>query len=262
MSLPPHNNLPNVEPYSVHRPEIHHPRPTRPLAVRRVTIAVMVDEQNHSTWPHYTPATDAPNNENVETRDGNGIPPPETNPRSPSAPAALNRAASPPTLTIHSILTVPPALRSRRRVRLTWDVRFSPDALPLSQLTRRDSINSHHSSSTTHSRYSNPGPTVSTQHMRPRSNTQPGTDLELASDLHARLNLIFNSHPVAEGLSPITPNDGGTPQSFANHPMALEPATSPRRGRMLIICRDLLDWFIPIYARDREVGCTVLDVIR
>ncbi|CAE6409797.1 hypothetical protein ACGC1H_006494 [Rhizoctonia solani] len=261
MSFPPHSDLPNTEAHSAHRPEIHHPRPTRPLAIRRVTIAAMVDAETHSAWSHYTPATDKPNN-NVETRGGNEVPPPENNPRSPSAPAALNRPPSPLPLIIHSILTVPPALRSRPRVRLIWDVRFSPDTLPLSQPGRRDSINSHHSTSTTHSRHSNPGATVSTHHMRSRSNTQPGSDLELASDLYARLNLNYNSHTVAEGLSPITPNDGKAPQPFANDPLAFEPATSPPRGRMLIICRDLLDWFIPIYARDPAVGCTVLDVVR
>ncbi|CAE6484863.1 unnamed protein product [Rhizoctonia solani] len=262
MSQPPQDNLPNIEPHTVHRSEIQHPRPTRPLAIRRVTIAAMVDEQTHSTWQHYTPATDAPNNEAGENRGGNGTAPLDTNPRSPSAPPALNRTPSPPPLTIHSILTVPPALRSRRRIRLTWDVRFSPDTLPYSQPGRRDSVTSHHSASTIHSQHSNPGITVSAQRMRPRSNTQPGTDLELASDLHARLNLNYNSHSVAENLSPTTPSDIGTPQSFANNPMALEPATNPPRGRMLIICRDLLDWFIPIYARDPEVGCTVLDVVR
>jgi hypothetical protein len=31
---------------------------------------------------------------------------------------------------------------------------------------------------------------------------------------------------------------------------------------MLIICRDLLDWFIPIYALDPAIGCTVIDVVR
>ncbi|KAJ1301313.1 hypothetical protein OPQ81_003715 [Rhizoctonia solani] len=190
------------------------------------------------------------------------FPPPQPIPRSPSAPAALNRPPSPPLLTIHPILTVPSALRSRPRVRLTWDVRYSPDALPLSQASRRDSITSQRSTSTTHSRHSNSGTTVSIQRMRPRSNTQPGTDLELASDMHARLNLNYNSSPVPEGLSPLTLNDGGTLQAFADHPMALEPATNPPRGRMLIICRDLLDWFIPIYARDSTVGCTVLEVVR
>ncbi|CAE6419723.1 unnamed protein product [Rhizoctonia solani] len=261
MSLRPHNELPNVEPYSARLPEIHHPRPTRPLAIRRVTIAAMADEQNHPNWPHYAPATDAANDK-VENRDKNETHSLANNPRSPSAPAALNRPPSPPPLTIHPILTVPSALRSRPRVRLIWDVRFSPDALPFSQVGRRDSITSHHSTSTTHSLHSNPGTTATAQRVRPRSNTQPRTDLELATDLHARLNLNYNSHPVTEGLSPTTPNDGGPPQTFADHPMALEPATNPPRGRMLIICRDLLDWFIPIYAHAPEVGCTVLDVVR
>lgn len=31
---------------------------------------------------------------------------------------------------------------------------------------------------------------------------------------------------------------------------------------MLIVCRDLLPWLIPVYARDPNVGCTVLDVVR
>ncbi|CAE6415246.1 unnamed protein product [Rhizoctonia solani] len=261
MSRSPHNDLPDTEPYVAHRPEIQHPRPTRPLATRRVTIAAMVDAQDHSPWSHYTPATNTPT-EHVETRGGNGIPTPDNGPRSPSAPAALNRPPSPPSLTIHSILTVPPALRSRPRVRLIWDVRYSPDTLPLTQPGRRDSITSHHSASTTQSLHSNPGTTASTQRIRLRSNTQPGPDLELASDLYARLNLNYNSHTVTEGLSPISPNEAEAPQPFANNPLAFEPATSPPRGRMLIICRDLLDWFIPIYARDPAVGCTVLEVVR
>ncbi|KAG8729109.1 hypothetical protein FRC11_009483 [Ceratobasidium sp. 423] len=266
MSIPPHQDLPNVEPNGAHRPEIHHPQPIRPPAARRVTISVMVNERTHSTWPHYIPATDAPSDNNeVGHRDNNEVPPPEVNPRPPSAPAVMSRPPPPPSLTIHPILTVPSALRSRSRVRLIWDVRFSPDALPLSQASRRDSITSHHSTSTTLSQHSNPGTTVSNPRIRPRSNTQPGTDLELASDMHARLHLNYNSYPVAEALSPISPtaaNDAVIPQSFADHPMALEPATNPPRSRMLIVCRDLLDWFIPIYARDPELGCTVLEVVR
>ncbi|CAE6496428.1 unnamed protein product [Rhizoctonia solani] len=266
MSLPPRQELPNVEPYGVHHPEIHHPQPIRPPVARRVTISAMVDERTHPTWLHYIPATDAPSdNEEIGNRVNNEVPPPEVNLRPPSAPAVMSRPHSPPSLTIHQILTVPPALRSRPRVKLTWDVRFSPDALPLSQASRRDSITSHHSTSTTHSGHSNPGTTVPNPRTRHRSNTQPGTDLELASDMHARLHLNYNSYPVAEALSPISPttaNDGGRPQSFSDHHIALEPATNPPRSRMLIICRDLLDWFIPIYAHDPEVGCTVLEVVQ
>ncbi|CAE6436150.1 unnamed protein product [Rhizoctonia solani] len=262
MSLRPHHNLPIFGPHNAQCPEIHHPQPTRPLAIRRVTIAAMADELRHPTWPHYTSTTDAPENEKVGHHDGNGTLTPGTDPRPPSAPAALNGPPAQAPLTIHSILTVPSALRSRSHVRLTWDVRFSPDAPPPSQVNRRDSTGSHHSNLTTQSWYSKSGTTVPNLHMRPRSNTQPGTDLELASDMHARLNLNYNSRPVAEPSSPITVNDGVVPQAFANHSMALEPATNPPRSRMLIICRDLLDWFIPIYAIDPGVGCTVLDVVR
>lgn len=82
--------------------------------------------------------------------------------------------------------------------------------------------------------------------------------------MHARLNLNYNSHHIpgtATSESELEP-EKGYGQIFADHPMAAEPATNPPRVRMLIVCRDLLPWLIPIYARDRAVGCTVLDVVR
>ncbi|CAE6474842.1 unnamed protein product [Rhizoctonia solani] len=262
MSLRPHDGLPNTEPHNTLYPEIHHPRPTRPLAIRRVTIAAMVDEASHPSQPHCVPAIDAPDNEKVDHNDDNEVPTPGTDQRSPSAPAALSRPPAQLPLKIHSILTVPSALRSRSHIRLTWDVRFSPDTPPPSQVNRRDSTCSHHSNSTLQSWHSNSSTTVPNLHMRPRSNTQPGTELELASDMHARLNLNYNSYPVAEPISPSAANVGASAQAFGDHPLALEPATSPPRSRMLIICRDLLEWFIPIYASDPGIGCTVLDVVR
>ncbi|KAG9083539.1 hypothetical protein FS749_005948 [Ceratobasidium sp. UAMH 11750] len=137
-------------------------------------------------------------------------------------------------------------------MRLAWDVRFSPDAPSVPIRMRPNHRYSTSAISTipaTSTSTSTPG--------RPRANTQPqadlAPDLELASDLNSRLNHNYNS--IATALGTVT-------GAFANHPLALEPATTPRRARMLIVCRDLLPWLIPVYARDPEAGCTVIDVVR
>lgn len=248
MSLRPHHDT-SGDNTGGQSPEIHHPTPTRPQALRRVSIATETDER--SGWVRYAPASAVLNSEKAEPSDEGSSPVvASTNiQRSPSAPPAMNyHPHGPPPTTIHPVLDIPPALRAsaRPRMRLTWDVRFSPDAPPPPPLVhgRRGSTDS-----TVRSRYI----------TRPRSNTQPADlglnpDLTLAADMHARLNLNYNSQP---GL----PEDG-VGQTFASHPIALEPATSPPRKRMLIVCRDLLPWLIPIYARDPAVGCTVLDVVR
>ncbi|KAG8735444.1 hypothetical protein FRC10_010603 [Ceratobasidium sp. 414] len=238
-------------------PEIHHPRPTRPPQLqRRVTISTDADEEQESpTWRHYAPANAAPNTEKVAQSTevqpvqatGNKIQ------RSPSAPPALNHPPPVPT-TIHPILAVRSILRAHSRMHLAWDVRFSPDAPSIPVRMR-----SNHRYST--SAISPISATSTNTHGRPRANTQPqaglAPDLELASDLNARLNHNYNSIAAAPGTG-----TGPTTGPFANHPLALEPATTPPRARMLIVCRDLLPWLIPVYARDSDIGCTVLDVVR
>lgn len=142
-------------------------------------------------------------------------------------------------------------------MRLGWDVRYSPDApTPVAPQNFRYSTGALGNGNAASIR------------TRPRSNTQPQAqvtaELELASDLGARLNNNYNSHPQPTNpTSPLTPQRvSGPGDVFSAHPVALESATTPPRSRMLIICRDLLSWLIPIYARDPTLGCTVLDVVR
>ncbi|KAF8597587.1 hypothetical protein BDV93DRAFT_562196 [Ceratobasidium sp. AG-I] len=279
MSLRPHFEPPVV----AQQPEIHHPRPTRPAELqRRVTISVATEEDSRgrAAWPHYTPAAVAPNtnvNEKVDSgteaaavAERVGRPPARAGVglRSPSAPPALNYSLPTPTI-IHSLLTVPSALRSRSRPRLGWDVRYSPDT---PTPTARQNF-----------RYSTGGlgdGNAAPIRTRPRSNTQPQPqaqetpELKLATDLSARLNHNYNSHPQpASPTTPLSPvRVSGPGGVFSGHPVALEPATNPPRGRMLIVCRDLLPWITPIHARDPDLipiyasnpdlGCTVLDVVR
>lgn len=166
---------------------------------------------------------------------------------------ALN--CSPPTPTsIHPILTVPSALRSRSHMHLGWDVRYSPDT-PSPDTPQ----NVQYSTRAPGNDITNPVLT------RPRSNTQPEAQAtpELALDLNARLGHNHDSPP--QSASPNSPNSpvcvAGLGGVFSAYPVALEPATTPPRARMLIVCRDLLLWLIPIYAHDSSVGCTVLDVV-
>ncbi|KAG8699515.1 hypothetical protein FRC09_006577 [Ceratobasidium sp. 395] len=255
MSLRPHpEDLHAMDSNGARSPEIHHPRPTRPPQLqRRVTISTDADndEQQSPTWRHYAPANAALNTEKLAQSTEGSTTEVTRNviQRPPSAPPALNHPPPTPT-TIHPILAVRSILRAHARMRLAWDIRFSPDAPTVPVRMRANH------------RYSTGAiSTVSTiTHGRPRSNTQPqadlAPDLELASDMTARLNYNYNSVPAAA-----TGTGTGT-GAFADHSLALEPATTPPRPRMLIVCRDLLPWLIPVYARDPEVGCTVIDVVR
>ncbi|QRW13581.1 hypothetical protein RhiLY_12580 [Ceratobasidium sp. AG-Ba] len=256
MSLRSHPDDLRITNAGARSPEIHHPRPVRPPQLqlqRRVTISTGDDVneiQESPTWRHYVPATADATTEKAaqsatedEPKVGNSIQ------RAPSAPPALNYPTPTPT-TIHPILAVRSILRARARMRLAWDVRFSPD-VPAPSLR-----NNHRYSTGTISAI----PTGT--HGRPRSNTQPGTDLELASDLTARLNHNYNSIPSP--TSTHTPIGDTATAPFTSHPLAHEPATTPSRARMLVVCRDLdlFPYLIPIYASDPQVGCTVLDVVR
>ncbi|QRV85003.1 hypothetical protein RhiJN_13019 [Ceratobasidium sp. AG-Ba] len=238
MSLRSHPDDLRITNAGARSPEIHHPRPVRPPQLqlqRRVTISTGDDVneiQESPTWRHYVPATADATTEKAaqsatedEPKVGNSIQ------RAPSAPPALNYPTPTPT-TIHPILAVRSILRARARMRLAWDVRFSPD-VPAPSLR-----NNHRYSTGTISAI----PTGT--HGRPRSNTQPGTDLELASDLTARLNHNYNSIPSP--TSTHTPIGDTATAPFTSHPLAHEPHDPEPRA----------------YARHPQVGCTVLDVVR
>ncbi|KAG9122646.1 hypothetical protein FRC07_000895 [Ceratobasidium sp. 392] len=259
MSLRPHPEDLHAMENGARSPEIYHPRPTRPAQLqRRVTISTDPDDEQQlsPTWRHYAPANGALNTEKVAQSTEGSTTEVAKNviQRPPSAPPALNHPAPTPT-TIHPILAVRSILRAHARMRLAWDVRFSPDAPSVPVRMHAN----HRYSTGAISTLSTTTTATTTTVGRPRSNTQPQADLvpdlELASDMTARLNFNYSSVPAAPGTNTGT-------GIFANHPLALEPATTPPRPRMLIVCRDLLPWLIPVYARDPEVGCTVLDVVR
>lgn len=240
---PPHlfsgDDTPIVQP-----PEIQHLTPTGPLALeQRATIATEGYEQH----PILSPCIAAMDFPNTDRSGHNDEEPPITTTatniqRPPSVPDIMDHPPTPPST--HPVFNAPSALRTsmRPRIRLTWDVRYPPEAPPSAPIAphRRNSTGLRATHST-----------------RPRSNTHPvdrgqSPGPTLASDIHRRSNLN----------SPPGPSEGETPQTFTSHPVALEPATFPPRARMLIICKDLPTWLIPIYAHDSEVGCTVLDVVR
>lgn len=217
------------------QPEIQHPRPTRLVELQRgVTTPIITEEQQPTARLHCVPAAVALNSEENADFKTEARSPERTEVvhRSSSAPPVFN--FSPPTSpTINPILSVSTVLRprSRTRTRLGWDVRASPDT---------------------------PSPTV-------RQNFRCSTSA-LASATTARILTRLRAKPQPRPTSPASPLGpvcvAGPGAAYSVHPTVLEPAMIPPRGRMLIVCRDLLPWLIPVYARNPDIGCTVLDVMR